>query len=176
MYRRLLLLTLFIPLGIHGGVKVAGVEFVPKDLIFAAVEPKSRATAEGPLPNQCKWNFASETRIGKQEDAQGCVRYFYKTSVAISQTCPAPHETPVEMRSERTTSQGPFCPERGGKVQAPSIESHALSSGTTAEGKQQEIIVQPDGTRITLVYDDRSVLAAIGYPDGSGDALKVPPG
>ncbi len=173
--RRLSLLFFgFLPLLASGGVKVAGVEFVPKDLIFAAVEPKSRATAEGPLPAQCKWDFVSETRVGKQEDGQGCVRYFYKTTVSISQTCPAPHEKPKGVASERITSQGPFCPDRAGKVQPPNVESRALSSGTTAEGKHQEIVLQPDGTRVTLIYDDASVIAAIGYPDGSGDTLKLP--
>lgn len=49
-----------------------------------------------------------------------------------------------------------------------------LSSGTTAERKHQEIVLQPDGTRITLVYEHASVIAAIGYPDGSGDTLKLP--
>lgn len=155
------------------GIKVAGVEFVPKDLIFAAVEPKSRATADGSLPNECKWEFLSETRIGKQEDGQGCVRYFYKTTVALTQTCPAPHDKPVGASSERITAQGPFCPDRG-KVQPPNVETKALSSGTTADGRHQEIVVQPDGTRITLVYDGASVTAMIGYPDGSGDTLKLP--
>src|SRR6266704_2572231 len=94
-------------------VKVAGVEFVPKDVIFAAVESKSRATADGPLPNECKWEFVSETRIGKQEDGQGCVRYFYKTTVTLAQTCPAPNDKPAGVGSERITAQGPFCPDHG---------------------------------------------------------------
>ena len=174
MHRALLLSMLLLPLTAGAGVKVAGVEFVPKDLIFAAVEPKSRATAEGPLPQECKWDFVSETRIGKQEDGQGCVRYFYKTTVALSQNCPAPHEKPVNVTSDRITSQGPFCPDRGGKVQPPNVESHALSSGTNAEGKHQETVLQPDGTRITLIWDAAGVIAAIGYPDGSGDTLKLP--
>ena len=173
MRRIALIAILCLPLAAHGGVKVAGVEFVPKDLIFAAVEPKSRATAEGPLPGECKWDFASETRIGKQEDAQGCVRYFYKTAVTLAQTCPAPHDKPAGVSSERITAQGPFCPENG-RVHPPNVETRALSSGTTAEGKRQEIVLQPDGTRITLVYDANSVVASIGYPDGSGDTLKLP--
>src|SRR5262245_64030899 len=107
-------------LALFFGVKVAGVEFVPKDLIFAAVEPKSRATADGPLPSECKWEFASETRIAKQEDGQGCVKYFYKTSVSLNQTCPAPNEKAVRVSSERITAQGPFCPDHG-KVQPPNV-------------------------------------------------------
>jgi hypothetical protein len=155
------------------GVKVAGVEFVPKDLIFAAVEPKSRATADGTLPAECKWEFISETRVGKQEDGQGCVRYFYKTTVSLAQSCPAPHEKPASSASDRITSQGPFCPDHG-KVAPPNVESKALSSGTTSDRKHQEIVLQADGTRITLIYDGVSVLAVIGYPDGSGDTLKLP--
>lgn len=174
MHRKLLLFLILLPLNAGGGVKIAGVEFVPKDLIFAAVEPKSRATADGPLLAQCKWEFASETRIGKQEDGQGCVRYFYKTTVSVSQRCPAPLEKPKHITSERITSQGPFCPDRAGKVQPPNVESRALSSGRNAEGKHQEIVLQPDGTRITLIYDDSSVIAGIVYPDGSGDILKLP--
>ena len=57
------------------GVKIAGVEFVPKDLIFAAPESKGRATADGDLPDQCKWSFTSETRLGRREEPQGCVRF-----------------------------------------------------------------------------------------------------
>ncbi len=164
---------LLLPALAAAGVKVAGVEFVPKDLIFAAVEPKSRATAEGPLPAECKWELLSETRIGKQEDGQGCVRYFYKTTVSLTQTCPAPHEKPAGVGSDRITSQGPFCPDHG-KVSPPSVETRALSSGTTADGKHQEIVLQADGTRITLIYDSASVMVVIGYPDGSGDTLKLP--
>src|SRR5262245_15064893 len=155
------------------GIKVAGVEFVPKDLIFAPVEPRSRATAEGPLPNECKWDFTSETRLGKQEDGQGCIRYYYKTSVSLTQACPAPHDKPAGANSERITAQGPFCPDHG-RVQAPAVESKAISSGTTADGKHHEIVVQPDGTRIELVYDDAGVIASIAFPDGAGDTLKVP--
>src|SRR5947207_542720 len=138
------------------GIKVAGVEFVPKDLIFAPVEPRSRATADGPLPAECKWDFTSETRLGRQEDGQGCIRYFYRTTIALTQTCPAPHDKPVGASSERITAQGPFCPDHG-KVPPPSVESKALSSGTSSDGKHQEIVMQPDGTRIVLTYDDHSV-------------------
>jgi hypothetical protein len=155
------------------GIKVAGVDFVPKDLIFAPVEPKSRASAEGPLPNECKWDFMSETRLGRQEDGQGCVRYFYKTTISLTQTCPAPHDKPAGSTSERITSQGPFCPDHG-KVQPPSVESKALSSGTTGDGKHHDIVVQPDGTRIELIYDGTGVMAVIAFPDGAGDTLKLP--
>jgi hypothetical protein len=156
-------------------VKIAGVEFVPKDLTFAAAEPRSRATADGALPNECKWNFSSETRIGKREDSQSCMRYFYKTSVTLAQSCSAPNDkTPVTGRSERITADGPYCPDASGKVSPPKTEARALSSGTTAEGKQQDIILQPDGARITLLSDAAGVTAVIIYPDGTADTLKLP--
>jgi len=158
------------------GVKVAGVEFVPKDLIFAAAEAKSQAAADGDLPNECKWNFSSETRIARREDNQGCVRYYYKTTVKLEQTCPAPNDriTTVTRSSERITAAGPFCPDSSGKVAPPQTEARVLSSGTTAEGKHQDILSQPDGTRITLVYDAGSVIVVAVYPDGTADSLKLP--
>jgi hypothetical protein len=162
------------------GIKVAGVDFVPKDLIFAAADAKSRATAEGPLPNECKWNFVAETRIARREEPQGrdkdCVRYYYKTTVTLTQACPAENgkTTEVTKLSERITSAGPFCADGSGKIAPPNIEARVLSSGTTAEAKHQDIVTQPDGTRITLLYDDAGVLAVVVYPDGTADTLKVP--
>lgn len=174
--RRLVLVALALAAPAMAGVKVAGVEFVPKDLIFAAAEPKSRATADGPLPNECKWNFTSETRIAKREDSQGCIKYYYKTTVVLEQTCPAPNDktTSIARASERITSTGPHCPDGAGKVTPPQTEARVLSSGTTAEGKHQDIVAQPDGTRITLLYDAAGVLAIPVYPDGTADTLKVP--
>jgi len=170
--------SLFLMISLLAGVKVAGVEFVPKDLIFASAEPKSQATADGTLPNECKWTFSSETRIAKREDQQGqrCVRYYYKTTVVLLETCPAPNDktTTVRRLSERITSQGPFCPDSTGKLTPPNTEAHVISSGTTAEGKHQDIVVQPDGTRITLLYDEGGVLVSAVYADGTGDTLKLP--
>jgi hypothetical protein len=157
------------------GVKVAGVDFLPKDLIFASPEPKSRATADGPLPNECKWNFTSETRVAKREDSQACVRYYYKTTVRLEQSCPAPNDkNTVSRSSERITSSGPYCPDSAGKVVPPQTEARVLSSGTTAEEKHQDILTQPDGARITLLYDDGAVVAVVIYPDGTADTLKLP--
>ena len=159
------------------GVKVAGVDFVPKDLVFAAAEPKSQATAEGPLPNGCKWNFTSETRIGRVEEGQGlrCIRYYYKTTITLQQSCSAPNDqTNIIRKSERITSEGPFCPDSSGKVAAPKTDTHVISSGTTAEEKQQDILTQPDCTRITMLYDDKGVVVTAVYTDGTGDVLKLP--
>ena len=163
---------------ILSGVKIGGVDFVPKDLIFAAPEAKSRATADGPLPNECKWSFISETRIARREDTQGkdCIRYYYKTTVTLEQTCPASTDNAPKIArlSERITSAGPFCPDGSGKVAPPSVEARVLSSGTTPEGKHQDIVSQPDGSRITLLYDGAGVQAVVVYPDGTADVLKLP--
>jgi len=156
------------------GIKVAGVEFAPKDLIFAAPEPKSRATAEGSLPNECKWSFVAETRVARVQDDKGCVRYFYKTTVELEQSCPAPNEKTVQHAAERITSPGTLCPDASGKVPPPQIDAKVLSTGTTSDGKHQDILQHPDGTRVTLIYDDMGATCAIAFPDGSGDALKVP--
>jgi hypothetical protein len=59
-------------------------------------------------------------------------------------------------------------------VTPPQTEARVLSSGTTAEGKYQDILTQPDGSRITLLYDDTGVLAVVVYPDGTADTLKLP--
>ncbi|HET7710712.1 MAG TPA: hypothetical protein VFL80_02175 [Thermoanaerobaculia bacterium] len=156
------------------GVKIAGVEFLPKDLIFAAAEPRSRASAEGALPGDCKWAFSSETRLGRHEEANGCIRFYYKTSVTLAMTCAAPNDRPVTRLAERITAIEPRCPDGSGKVAAPNSEAKVLSSGVTSDGKQQEIILQPDGTRITLVHDTASVVCSAVFPDGSADVLRQP--
>jgi hypothetical protein len=155
-------------------VKIAGVEFVPKDLVFASAEPKSRATAEGALPGECKWDFATETRIGRREDPQGCVRFYYKTTVTLVLTCLAKDLQPVRRVAERITTTNNRCPDAAGRVATAAVEARALSSGTTVDGRSQEIIVQPDGSRITLSYDDTGVFVTSAFPDGTSDVLKVP--
>jgi hypothetical protein len=156
------------------GVKIAGVEFVPKDLIFAAPETKSRATAEGELPDECKWQFNSETRLGRREEPQGCIRFYFKTTVTLTSTCPAPSEKTATRSAERITATEVRCPDASGKIKEPPLETRALSSGTTVEGRKQDVVLQPDGTRITLLYDSSSVTASVAWPDGSGDALQLP--
>jgi len=178
MWRPLLAGVLVVAASAFAGVKIAGVEFVPKDLIFAAPEARSRATADGPLPNECTWNFVSETRIARREEPGGkdCVRYYYKTTVTLEQTCPASNDktTRITRSSERIVSAGPFCPDASGKIAPPNVEARVLSSGTTAEGKHQDIVSQPDGTRISLLYDAAAVQVVAVYPDGTADALKLP--
>lgn len=156
------------------GVKVAGIEFVPKDLIFAAAEAKSRATAEGSLPEQCKWEFATETRIGRREDTQRCVRFYYKTTVTLVQTCPTKETPPVRRFAERITATDSRCPDTAGRLTTPNAETRALSSGTTVDGKQQDIVLQPDGTRVTLSYSADAVTALAVFPDGTVEVLTLP--
>ncbi len=160
--------------GASAGVKIAGAEFVPKDLIFAAPEARSRAAAEGPLPEECRWEFVSETRIGRREDAQGCIRFYYKTTVSLVYVCPAKHPTSTRRVAERVTATDLRCPDANGRVTPPAAESRAISSGTTVDGRTQEIVAQPDGTRITLSYDANAVIVTAAFPDGTADVLKAP--
>jgi hypothetical protein len=156
------------------GIRVAGVDFAPKDLLFAAAEPRSRAVADGSLPEGCKWSFVAETRIAKRDDEKSCIRYFYKTTVTLEQGCPAPAEKKVVRSAERITASPPQCADASGKLPPPQTDAKVLSSGITAEGKRQEIVVQPDGTRITLLYDDAGAICVVAFPDGSADVLKQP--
>ena len=175
MFRRvplLLLLTLGDPT--IAGVKVADAEFVPKDLIFASAESKSRASAEGSLPNECTWSFLAQTRIGTREDSQRCVRFYFKTTVTLVQSCPAKEKPPVLRMAERITATPTRCPDAKGPVAPPATEATVISSGTTVDGRHQEIVRQPDGTRITLSYDEDAVAITVGFPDGTTDVLKLP--
>ncbi|HUP50085.1 MAG TPA: hypothetical protein VNA04_14970 [Thermoanaerobaculia bacterium] len=168
----LLLLLLAIPA--PAGVKVAGAEFVPKDLIFAAADSKSQASAEGSLPKECQWTFLAQTRIGRQEDSQRCVRFYYKTTVTLVQSCPAKDAPAVRRLAERITATSNRCPDASGRLVGPESETRAISSGTTVDGKQQDIVRQPDGTRITLSYDATAVAITAAFPDGTTDVLKLP--
>ncbi|HLJ77150.1 MAG TPA: hypothetical protein VKT75_07040 [Acidobacteriaceae bacterium] len=95
--------------------------------------------------------------------------------MVLQQTCSAPHEGANVVRSsERITSDGPYCPDTTGKVTPPKSDTHVISSGTTADGKHQDILTQPDGTRITLLYDEKGVVVTVVYGDGTSDLLKLP--
>src|SRR5512140_2222605 len=123
MVRKLTLASLFVAQSVLAqGVKIAGVEFVPKDLIFAAPEAKSRASAEGPLADECKWSFTSETRIGRREELQTCIRFYYKTTVTLTQSCPPPKEEGVVRSSDRITTIDPRCPEANGHLTVPASD------------------------------------------------------
>ena len=168
------LLVVFLASAAAAGVKVGGVEFVPKDLIFASADSSSEASAEGTLPDECQWSFAAVTRIGRREDAQRCIRFYYKTTITLARTCPA-KETPAVVRlAERITATDNRCPDAAGRVKAPPDQTTALSSGITADGNRQEIVRQPDGTRVTLTYDDKAVTVRAAFPDGTADILKLP--
>ena len=66
------------------------------------------------------------------------------------------------------------CPDSGGgKITAPPTDAKALSSGTSSDGKHQDVVLFPDGTRVVLIYDAEGASAVVAFPDGSGDLLKV---
>lgn len=159
-----------LPLHAASSIKVAGLELLPKDLLFAAPDPRSRVTGEGSLGEESKWELTAETRLAQRIDAQSCVRYYYKTTGSLVFRPPVP-QRPVIRRSERITWTSMQCPDRSGKVTAAKTEARAISSGTNGEGKQQEIVEQPDGTRITIVSDEKGITVAMTYPDGTTDVL-----
>lgn len=165
----LLALALVSPMAVSA-IKVGNVEFVPSDLIFADAESKSHVTADGPLPGECKWSFVAETRLAKHQESQDCIRYYFRTIVTLSQECPRPNEQHVRKSCERITATDVKCRETG---TPPSTDARVLSSGTTGEEKHQDVVQMADGTRITLVYDQDTATASVGFADGTGDVLKV---
>ncbi len=154
-------------------VKVGNVEFVPSDLIFADAESKSRATADGSLPSDCKWSLLAETRLAKHQESQDCIRFYFKTTVRLSQECPRPNEQHVAKSCERVTATDPKCLGDQGRIASPSTDARVLSSGTTAEGRHQDVVQMADGTRITLVYDAENAIATVAFADGTADTLKI---
>lgn len=162
-----------LPWIVLAGIKIAGVEFVPKDLIFADPEPKSRVTAEGSLPKQCSWSFVAESRLGRHSESQDCVRFFFKSSAMLSEECPAPNEERSQKSCDHIVATDSKCPDSGGKVTPPPVDAKALSSGTMSDGKHQDVALLPDGTRIVLTYDGETVVAVLAFPDGSGDMLRI---
>jgi hypothetical protein len=171
----LLLLSLLVALGIsadRGSVKVGGREFIPKGLIFPDADPKSRVAGEGELSDGCRWVLVAETRVADQRAEDDCRRYYYRTHVVLQKKCAPPAE-PEEAHSERVTTTGPHCPDNSGSVADPKIDSRAISAGLTPDGRFQDIIQQPDGTRLTITHDDSGARVALRYPDGTTDALQV---
>lgn len=159
---------------VPASVKVGGSEFVPKDLIFASADSNSQASAEGPLPNQCQWTFLTETRIGRRDNSDRCVRFYFKTTVVLSKSCPSKDVPPVRYFAERITATNERCPDSSGRLELPPIDTKVVSSGTMADGKHQDIIRQADGTRVTLTYDSAGAQVTAAFPDGTRDVLKVP--
>lgn len=153
-------------------VKVGNVDFIPNDLIFADAESRSRVTADGQLPNDCKWRLVAETRLAKHQESQDCIRFYFKTTVTLSQECPRPNEQHISKSCERVTATDPKCLDQG-RISAPSTDARVLSSGTTAEGRHQDVVQMADGTRITLAYDSDTAVATVGFSDGTGDTLKI---
>lgn len=154
-------------------VKVAGDSFFPGDLIFGEADPKSVATGEGSLPDECKWELRTSTRVAREDVDRTCRRYFYKTGVVLTRKCPAPQK-PKVVSSERITTTGPHCAEEERKLPPPKVESRAISSGMVPDGRRQEIVEQPDGTRVVIRSDATGVEVRVSYPDRTTDVLKIP--
>lgn len=172
MNRAVILLLVFLAV-LSSAVKVGNVEFVPSDLIFADAESKSRVTADGSLPNDCKWSLVAETRLAKHQESQDCVRFYFKTTVTLSQECPRPNEQHIAKSCERITATDPKCLGDAGRITSPSTDARVLSSGTTAEGRHQDVVQMADGTRLTLVYDSDTATATVAFADGTADTLKI---
>jgi hypothetical protein len=153
-------------------VRVGGREFIPKDLIFADADPKSRVSGESDLADGCKWILSVDTRAAAQHLEDDCRRYYYRTRVTLEKECPPPAEK-EQSTSERVTYTGPHCRNAAGELPPPRVESRAISSGRTPDGRNQEIIQQPDGTRLTFTHDRSGAQIAIRYPDTTTDLLTV---
>lgn len=156
-------------------IKVGGETFVPKGLIFSESPPEGRVTGQAALSDGCEWVLESETRLAskrveKERPEEDCLQHFYKTRVVLAKRCPAPAK-PLESSSERITARSPECPDAGAAAPSPSSAVRAISSGTTPDGRSQEIVIHPDGTRLTIQWDDQSVSVQIRYPDGSTDRM-----
>jgi len=119
-------------------VKVAGVEFLPKNVIFPSSDERSRATAEGPLSAGCTWSLRTETRVGQTNDPKDCVVYYYRTNVVLAKKCgqTGGEEIPPAAitSSERTMLAGRSCP---GSVFTPGMDARILSVDTNADGRGQ---------------------------------------
>jgi hypothetical protein len=153
-------------------VKVAGVEFLPKNVIFLSSDERSRATAEGSLSAGCNWSLRTETRIGQTNDPKDCIVYYYRTTVALTKKCGQTgreEAVPTAMTSsERTMLAGRSCP---GSVFTPATDARILSVGTNADGRRQEIVVQPDNTRVVILTERAAVTVTVVYPDGTVDTM-----
>lgn len=152
-------------------VKVAGVEFLPKNVIFPSPDERSRSTAEGALSAGCKWALRTETRVGQNNDARECVIYFYRTTVSLSKRCGERTDEAAPLAqsaTERTMIAGQSCP---GSTFTPRFEAKILSVGTNSDGRRQEIVLQPDGTRVVILTEFSAVTVNVSFPDGTADTL-----
>ncbi|MGA7613637.1 MAG: hypothetical protein WBX15_00520 [Thermoanaerobaculia bacterium] len=172
----LMLFFLLMPLGAFAqapSVKIGGEEIVPKGLIFGDADPKSRVTAEGKLADGCGWTLTVETRFAAKELEKRCVLDYRKTTVVLTRKCRKPAQ-PEPTQSERvTTAPKSRCPDENGDVPEPDLETKPVSSGRTPDGKYQTIVVQPDGSRLTLSSDGDLVQVTVRYPDATGDVLRI---
>ncbi|HEY0787433.1 MAG TPA: hypothetical protein VGE86_02230 [Thermoanaerobaculia bacterium] len=150
-------------------LRVGTSQFLPKNLVFSVVDDASRAVGEGKLADGCRWVLQSETAIGQHPQGK-CSAFYYRTSVLLTKQCPDPL-APSTQRSERIILAGTGCPDA---PFTPKTEARIISMGTNADGKLQEVLLQPDGTRITLLSGADGVRVTIAFPDGTGDGFKTP--
>lgn len=154
-------------------VKVGGREIVPKGLIFADPDPKSTVTAEGELEDGCGWTLEGETRFAEERAEEECVLDYRRTTVLLTRKCPAPAKPEPVVAERTTTAPKQRCPDEGGELAELEVETRAISSGTTPDGKRQAILTQPDGTRLTMSWDMSGARVVIRFPDATTDVLQV---
>ena len=168
-----IVVLLVVSAGADAQVKVGGQEIVPKGLVFAESDPKSRVTAEGELEDGCGWSFEGSTRFAEQRVETDCYLDYRRTSMVLSKNCPPPAKPEVVVGERTTTAARPRCPGDDGEIPPPEVETRAISSGSTPDGKMQAILDQPDGTRVTMAWDATIVRMVIRFPDGTTDILQV---
>lgn len=156
-----------------GSVKVGGEPIFPSELVFIDADPKSQAHGEGTLANGCKWEVDTITRFAAHHSVSSCVRYFYRTTITLTKKCPAPNR-PLSVTSERITATGPHCAGDDGEIPSPRIEARSISSGRTPGERSQNIVEQPDGSRVIISWSDDTVDVRVTYPDRTTDILKLP--
>ena len=162
------LVLLFLGIPAIAQVTVGGATLIPKELLFSVLDDRSRASGEGVLPGECKWTFLAETATA-QSPQEECTAYFYRTTVTLARSCPHP-KRPQSERSDRTVLAGRSCPSKSFE---PQTAAKILSTGTNSDGKRQEIVVMPDGTRITIAWSPQDTRVHLRYPDGSADVLEI---
>jgi hypothetical protein len=150
-------------------LRVGQSEFLPEDLVFSVVDDASRAVGEGKLADGCRWVLRTETAVG-QHPLGKCSAFYYRTSIALTKICSEP-ATSSTQRSERIVLAGMSCPNT---PFTPKTEARILGMGTNADGNLQEVLLQPDGTRITLLSGPESVHVTVAFSDGTRDGFKTP--
>ena len=159
--------------GEQGSIKIAGETMFPSELVFMDPDPRSQAHAEGTLGDGCEWELDTVTRTAPHHTAHGCVEYFYKTTVTMTRKCAAPRR-PQQVVSERMTKSGRMCATENRPLPEPKSVTLAVSSGRIPDGRFQDIVEQPDGSRVTINWSPSTVDVRVVYPDKTIDILQLP--